>query len=1191
MKKKTKVGKKLLSLLLTAGMLLTIPGMPALAETVTSQSETPTGRAATPANPVHHCTKDTDESGDTDTTDWSYVYFGSYPQTEVTGDALTTAITGASYDVNGDAWVGGTKYRRISKEDTNYSGYFGDSAYRYFKWERIKWRVLQNDGSTLFVVADQGIDCKDYNDTYTSITWENSTLRNWLNSSFYSTAFSSGEQGAIVEQNVVNEDNPEYGTEGGNDTRDKVYLLSIEETTNPDYGFCEDYSTESASRRLKTSDYAHARGAWNRDDSSYAGNCWWWLRSPGYYTDFAVGFNSHGYVSRYGLSVDDIDDAVVPALHFNLSSDLWSTADDGSSGSGGGSEDEDKNEENGNSEEEPEFINTHKNFIEQSQYNSLMNDWDLSQIALNEIGELKDEYDTWRAVRGNIFDNPYEIVLAEMILNETSVEAQKKGFKLNLYAEQRTIINSLMDLMNSKVELTADKKNKIQKLFSEKNFDDDETYKLCKEILSKHISEDELKTVFQFYDTGNNFMSLLGDAEKIVESVTDVINYGAILQAYTKTSDDFKRVLMLTDYYCQGENAELDYAIVQYVTMDDKYDISKSILEKVVNNSIDVGLEVFEDSIIEKTKMFLLENMDLSKAGTKVATGLLAAVEGIEIGYDLGTAINNVFLNTDDVTDAYVETYATAKLAHYMKFVVESSATALVSDATIENANLFCKAFSTYKYLQLEMVADLMNYFSENKQGFFAKLFRDPTYDAAIYRWQLMKMHWDDVECHNKTNETVEAKSITIACPVDVVIKDKEGNAVLQIVNNAVRNDSGKAVATIRNNIKYITVPDNSYDILLTATDDGTMSYRIEEYNHKTEPSNTVAYEDIELKKGKTYAGTITEGEELSVQKNALYSDGIVVESKPAYFTNNDKIEVSAINLSTNKLELSVGNSAKLEMSILPANASYKGVTWYSADRKIADVDEYGEVSAISEGETVIYCSTLDGVVTSQCNVIVKKVGSDNNEDTLGGEGNISDGGNGESNTTLLPDNNSTGTNTDNTPATVVLNKISLSKSEVVYNGKAQTPVVTVFDASGQTVEASNYTATYNSNINVGQATITVTGVGKYTGTLTAIFDILPKSTNISKVTATKKGFTVKWKKQKKQVSGYEIQYCANENFKGAKTATIKKAKTASAKIKKLKAKKKYYVRIRTYKTVRVIGKSKKFYSGWSQAKVVKIKK
>ncbi len=210
MKKKAKrTGKRLLSLLLAAAMLLTAQAVSVMAETVTAKESSDkentvdAAGAASPANPVHHCTK---QDNGTDNTDWSYVYFGTYPQTEVTGDALTSEITGASYDANGDAWVNGTKYRRVSKSDTNYDGYFGNSQYRYFKWEQIKWRVLQNNGSTLFVVADKGIDCKDYHEPGGSITWENCTLRNWLNNDFYNLAFSSSEQSDIVQQNVINED-------------------------------------------------------------------------------------------------------------------------------------------------------------------------------------------------------------------------------------------------------------------------------------------------------------------------------------------------------------------------------------------------------------------------------------------------------------------------------------------------------------------------------------------------------------------------------------------------------------------------------------------------------------------------------------------------------------------------------------------------------------------------------------------------------------------------------------------------------------------------------------------------------------------------------------------------------------------------------------------------------------------------
>ena len=176
-------------------------------------------------------------------------------------------------------------------------------------------------------------------------------------------------------------------------------------------------------------------------------------------------------------------------------------------------------------------------------------------------------------------------------------------------------------------------------------------------------------------------------------------------------------------------------------------------------------------------------------------------------------------------------------------------------------------------------------------------------------------------------------------------------------------------------------------------------------------------------------------------------------------------------------------------------------------------------------------------------------------------------------------------------PEMIALQKIDLSADTVTYTGRACTPSVTVTDADGHQVDAANYTVTYTDNKNVGQATVTVTGTNRYTGTLTAVFTILPKGTTITKLAAEKKGFAVKWKKQDRQVSGYQLEYSANKNFKSAKTITVKKTKTVSAKVNRLKAKKKYYVRIRTFCNVKINGKSKRLCSEWSKVKTVKTKK
>ena len=102
---------------------------------------------------------------------------------------------------------------------------------------------------------------------------------------------------------------------------------------------------------------------------------------------------------------------------------------------------------------------------------------------------------------------------------------------------------------------------------------------------------------------------------------------------------------------------------------------------------------------------------------------------------------------------------------------------------------------------------------------------------------------------------------------------------------------------------------------------------------------------------------------------------------------------------------------------------------------------------------------------------------------------------------------------------------------------------------------------------------------------------IIPKGTSISKITSKKKAMVIKWKKQNKQTTGYQIQYSTNSKFNSVSNITINKNKIVSKTVKKLKANKKYYVRVRTYKTVKIDGKSVKLYSDWSASKSIKTKK
>ena len=189
----------------------------------------------------------------------------------------------------------------------------------------IEWLVLARDGDKALLISRYGLDAQPYNKDHTSVTWETCTLRTWLNGTFYNKAFSSAEQAAILTTNVDNSKNQCYSgwsTSSGNNTQDKVFLLSYAEA-NKYFGVTYDNSSNTKSRVAPTA-YAIAQGAWTSysnktTDSTYAG--WWWLRSPGTYQDYAaivyfVGSLDFNYV-------DSDSGSVRPALWVNLESKIF----------------------------------------------------------------------------------------------------------------------------------------------------------------------------------------------------------------------------------------------------------------------------------------------------------------------------------------------------------------------------------------------------------------------------------------------------------------------------------------------------------------------------------------------------------------------------------------------------------------------------------------------------------------------------------------------------------------------------------------------------------------------------------------------------------------------------------------------------------------------------------------------------
>ena len=175
-------------------------------------------------------------------------------------------------------------------------------------------------------------------------------------------------------------------------------------------------------------------------------------------------------------------------------------------------------------------------------------------------------------------------------------------------------------------------------------------------------------------------------------------------------------------------------------------------------------------------------------------------------------------------------------------------------------------------------------------------------------------------------------------------------------------------------------------------------------------------------------------------------------------------------------------------------------------------------------------------------------------------------------------------------PQSVTSQYVELSDASYICDGRAHRPTVTAYNRyTGKALSASDYTVTYSGDgSKPGIYVVTVKFKGNYQGSVKKTYTVSLAGTRLKSIKSKSKGFTAVWGKSAQKVDGYQVQYSTSKKFtqKTTGTRTVKGYKKNSLTLKKLKGKKKYYVRIRTCRTI----SGKKSYSSWSKAKTVTTK-
>ena len=1170
--------------------------------------------------------------------------FGSYPQTEIVRRASDCGTNGKSWGSNedyyiadeklysqlesNDGWtnndktINGVKYHRLKKEDTSSlddgSGYYynwnnGNKETRYFRYEPIKWRVLDNTViENALVISETALDDQLFD--IDGHTWKSSHMKTWLNSDFYNSAFSEAQKKSIIETS-----NKDVSSD------DKVFLLSVDEAENANY-FKEDVN-----RRVKSSTYAKAMGV--SADIRGDGECNWWLRSPG---GSHGGINGVAWVDNTGSVYDDIFSrinmlGVRPALRINLNSDALTP--------GGGD----------------------VSVVGQGYCKSTAVKWKLYSNGLLSIygdGDIPD-YDGYSSHEGNpapwkAYNTPIKAI--EFSGNVTSIGK-------SLFSGCSTVESISFNTTDIKIGDYA-----FNYCGSLRTIDFGTgavrpglmSFRYCDALTSILIPENVIMNK-SYYDYSG--YGLFESCKGLKEATVDCDYMGP----YVFENSNLEKIVFNnpnTTFYCMDENGytsgdlfnNCSPKIFGYECSEvHRYAVSRSRANSFITISGDKTIHKLKhvDSISATCE--LPGNVDYwvcSKCKMQFknqnATEPLSNVTVQTIPHNF---VKKDAVEATCVSKGYKEHYECGMCNSWFD----------MSKRKVDKSTLEMKATGVHKYDKevvsekyLKSVATCIEpavYYKSCECGDVDKSEDAATFtsgDALSHNYTVVK----NATC------TVDGLKKCSRCDDEQVIPatkhDYKPNTEATCTKAATEkcskcNDVQKVGNPLGHNLE-----------LISETSTMKAHYKCKRcdalFNDEDgqEPTDTEALKKPETGGGGSAPGPAPGGggggapstpskDPVTNNKDENGNNKTDVNLNGSGSTGTDgKVDVKVDKDLTDQIINNVTNNGSASVDL---NA---GTTTGKADktevtiptetlRKLYKTEKVDKVTIKTDGGTVAIDKTTMSEIINQAGSsdYVKLVVNINEraEDKVVFEvklvtsnGEIRDL-NDKKVTVTIPIEKTSGKKlvcvyTDEngkytklggelTEVGFIFETSRFSKFEImteeaadalfksdfseamvngivnkVYTGKPVklNIVVTLGD---KTLTDADYEVMYKNNTNVGLATVVITGKGDYEGEITKTFKITPKGIAVTSLKAQKKAIKVTWKKSAKKVSDYQVRYSTSKSFKNAKLVSVKYTKKINSEtVKNLKSGKKYYVRVRTY----VKTPDGKFYSAWSKSKSVKVK-
>ena len=1153
------------------------------------------------------------------TVTWDCVWFGHYPQSAY--EPKQEPENPNEKDIYTDS--DGTKFVYIEypKNDLNY----------YYKVDQIKWRVLSVEGNEALLLADKNLDRGiPYNETWEDVTWKTCTMRSWLNGygsgsnqngidytsdNFIDRAFTSNEKNAILQKTVENADNPYFGTEGGNDTSDKLFLPSIGEMTTPAYGLPSDYNG-SDSREAEGTAY-----------TANEGNCYWYcLRSPGGNSCDAALVDAIGYVSTIGYYVNDTTYGVRPALRLNLTSNLWSYAGTVSSD---GTVDEDAAPGGGNIpvDPDPDTPDASEPIAKDVSIN-----YAPSNRAKNRSTKLYYE-DQYFTSDNSAYNHDLSKVSLGLAMSAFSAKKAKDGTELKRYENVENLLTEKLGFHH----------------YKQYNYNiilDDTSDKVAFSLARKTVKFNESTVpILVVALRGGGYGGEWESNGRVTGGTDPQLHKGfssAAGKVYQEVKNyiensklDSKNLKVWVTGFSRGAAVSniLSYQMVSKGLIEGKnlysytFATPRTTKKKVkqpgiynIINPIDLVPEVpFAEWGYGRygTDIFLPY-----KTNSKTYSSQLKKMRS-EFETETGDSYNPYPSHRVFVTNllSLVRSMAGKTEAGYGKNYQDKMAKALgiylgSSDEVVDLYGLF-NTIGINFYNPVVIVKLGRTFYLAGPNGVILDIVKSKE------NAELLKQHWSETYlAWLKTNTPTHGKNklLKVKCPVDIDIYDTTDNTLIaRIENNEYSDfiqenpDTALEVFVDDNGEKNIWLPDDGrYRVEVKATDCGNMHYSISEYDEEGQLVVKSNFADIMLQKGDVFEGNISNE---AGAENGAYN-----------LTKNEREEISPTEILTSEdntlTEIKIITEVDGNGTVLGGEVYTQGdsVVLAANEGEQADfIGWYENGTSISKEPVLHFIAQKDKTITAKF------------AERLNGS------------------------------------QIILGKTDYVFTGKPCNPEVVIKVGDKILKEGSDYRLEYRNNVNAGTGLVVIEGLGKYTGSVETTFTIRkafqsvdaksctktygnkafslgakaktkltykssntkvatvnstgkvtlkgpgkttititaaattnynaasksititvkPKKATLKKAKSTKKRtLKVMWKRDTK-ATGYQVVIAQNKKFKkGQKTALIKKNKTTSRTFKKLKSRKNYYYKVRAYKQV---GKTK-IYGAYSKAKRIKVK-